>query len=378
MNEFLKNTREDLHKIPELSEKEFKTAEYIRNMLDSFGIEYVKIDTSTVACIKGESDTWVALRSDIDALPMEEENNADYKSNHKGFMHSCGHDGHMTNLLYTSKWLSEELKKGLKLKKSVMLIFQANEEGTGGAEVIVNHKVFKDKNIEAIFGMHLFPELEEGFVTTLPGVMSSQNISLDITIHGKGTHGAQPYRGIDSILVGAKLVEAYQSIVSRNVPTEDAIIITVGAFHGGTVRNIIPEKVDLLVSVRVFSKDMINFVRERLEAIHKGLEISYGVKIESKFMIGYPSVINDEKLYELFLRTVPKEKISKGARLGGSEDFSYYTESGVPGLFFGLGTRNNDKNFVAPLHSPKFDFNPDALELSFEIFKNLLKNLNVY
>ena len=217
MENFFYETRSKLHKNPELALEEYETARYIRNFLDNLEIEYEEIGTSTLALFKGKEDLWLGFRADIDALPLQEENEVEYKSKVNGKMHACGHDGHTTNLLYFAKWLKEQMDSGVELKKSIMLIFQAGEEGKGGARFIAQSDIFKNKKFEGIFAMHVNPTLEEGKIAIAHGALSFQNINLDIEIVGKGCHGAQPHQGIDSILVGAKLVEAYQSIVSRNI-----------------------------------------------------------------------------------------------------------------------------------------------------------------
>ena len=204
-----------------------------------------------VSPFKGDEDIWLGFRADIDALPLQEEKNKEYSSKIDGMMHACGHDGHTTNLLYFAKWLKEQIDKGIHLKKSIMLIFQSGEEGKGGARFVAQSEIFKSKKFEGIFSMHVNPTLEEGKIAIAHGPLSFQNINLDIEIIGKGCHGAQPHQGIDSILVGAKLVEAYQSIVSRNIDPNKTVIITIGSFKAGEVRNIIPEKVEILGTIRL-------------------------------------------------------------------------------------------------------------------------------
>ncbi|MGL4393159.1 MAG: M20 metallopeptidase family protein [Fusobacteriaceae bacterium] len=377
MNEFLVKTREDLHRIPEISRQEFKTANYIRTMLKSFNINFVEIGTSTVGLISGESDIWIAYRADIDALKMEEQLSVPYKSQHEGIMHSCGHDGHTANLLYFAKYLSEEIKKGVKLKKSVMLIFQCDEEISGGAKDIAYHEVYAKKNIEAVIGLHVVPHLEEGMISSYPGVWTAQNISFEITITGKKCYGAHPYDGVDSILLGARLIESYHTIISRDVPSDEQAILSIGSFQGGDSAGIIPEKVFIKGIIKLFNKKYIEKIQSRLEAINKGLEISYGAKINMDFKLWYPSMINDEKLFDILKKHVPKEKFPENCRTYNSEDFSYYTEAGVPGLFFELGVGNSKKGFTEPLHTQKFDFDPNVLEHGFEVFKNFLFELKV-
>lgn len=371
MENFFYETRKKLHQMPEIALEEYKTSKFIREFLKNLDIEYKEIEMSTLAIFRGEEDNWIGFRADIDGLPLQEIGEKDYKSKIDGMMHACGHDGHTTNLLYFAKWIKEQLNSGKKLKKSVMLIFQSGEEGKGGARFVANSDFFKSKNFEGIFALHLNPSIEEGKIATINGYATFQNINFDIEILGKGTHGAEPQKGIDSILIGAKLVEAYQSIISRNLDPLEPAVLTIGSFKAGEVRNIIPEKVNILGTIRFFNTDLIEFFRERVEAINKGFEVAFGIKINMIFNPFYPPVINDSELYEKLKKVVPKENFIDNTRLTGSEDFSFYLKKNK-GLMFLLGTRNEEKGFIHPLHNPRFDFNPEVLEKGFEVFKNLL------
>lgn len=378
MNNFFYEVRSKLHQMPEIALEEYETSKFIRNFLNELEIKYETIGTSTVAMFKGEKDKWIAYRADIDALPLQEENNTEYKSKNNGMMHACGHDGHTTNLLYFAKYIKKEIDKGKKLKKSVMLIFQAGEEGKGGAKIIAETEFFKTKKFEGLFALHVSPDIGEGKIAASSGYLSFQNINLDIEIIGKGCHGAQPQKGIDSILIGAKLVEAYQSIVSRNIDPFKSVILTIGSFKAGTVRNIIPEKVELLGTIRLQDISLIDFIKQRIENINKGFEISYGVKINMNFQPFYPPVYNSEELFEKIKKVVPEENIIKDLKLSGSEDFSFYLQNGNKGFMFLLGVRNEERGFIYPLHNPKFDFNPGTLKLGFEIFRDLLFEMEVF
>lgn len=371
MENFFYETRKKLHQMPEIALEEYKTSKFIREFLKKLDIEYKEIEMSTLVIFRGEEDNWIGFRADIDGLPLQEIGEKDYKSKIDGMMHACGHDGHTTNLLYFAKWIKEQLNSGKKLKKSVMLIFQSGEEGKGGARFVANSDFFKSKNFEGIFALHLNPSIEEGKIATINGYATFQNINFDIEILGKGTHGAEPQKGIDSILIGAKLVEAYQSIISRNLDPLEPAVLTIGSFKAGEVRNIIPEKVNILGTIRFFNTDLIEFFRERVEAINKGFEVAFGIKINMIFNPFYPPVINDSKLYEKLKKVVPKENFIDNTRLTGSEDFSFYLQKNK-GLMFLLGTRNEEKGFTYPLHNPRFDFNLEVLEKGFEVFKNLL------
>ncbi len=376
---FLRNTREDLHRIPEAALEEFRTAGYIREFLGRNGIEYTAVGTSTVACFGG-GPRWLAFRADIDALPVAEETGRPFASEHPGLMHACGHDGHAANLLLLAGRLKERAAAGHRFKKSVMLIFQAAEEGAGGARAVARHRVFASKKIDGVFALHLAPGMEEGAAGSAAGPVSYQNCDLDIEIAGRGCHGAQAFRGIDVILVGAKLVEAYQSIVSRNLKPEDVAVLSIGSFHAGGARNIIPETAKLTGTIRVTDRTLLKLIRARLEAINKGFETAYGVRIKMGFKPFYPAIVNSPELYAVFLRAARKAgaKVYEGARLSGSEDFSFYLQKGAKGLYFLLGSKNAKQGFVHPLHSPRFDFDPAALETGNRIFWEILREMGAF
>lgn len=373
MKELLKKFRRELHQIPEVAFEEHKTAEYIKEKLKEYGIPYEEItnehySTGTMVYFKGEEGC-IAFRSDIDALPIKEDTGCEFASTN-GRAHGCGHDGHAATLLTFAVWLKEQQDKGVKFKKSIVLIFQPGEEGKGGARYLSVHEKFLNKNIEAIFGMHLFPLLPEGTVSTKIGPLMAQTINLDIDIYGKGGHGAEPQNCIDTILITSKLIEAYQSVVSRNITPIEPMVLTIGSIHGGSARNIIPEKVSLLGTIRIFSKSMMAFIKERLENINKGFEMSYGVKIDFNFTPVYSPVINDENLYHVFREAVKDSNFVEAKPEMIAEDFSFYLDK-VPGLFFFLGVRNEEKGYIYPLHNPKFNFDEEALLKGVETFQNI-------
>lgn len=375
MDEFYIKVRSDLHKIPEIAFNEHKTSAYIRDFLKKLNIKYIEIGTSTLAIFQGKKDIWVGFRGDIDGLPIKELNDKGYKSINEGMMHACGHDGHTTNLLYTAKWLQEQIKSGKTLEKSVMLIFQAAEEGKGGAQVVANSDFFKEKKFQGLFALHVAPDVEQGKIGCICGPISFQNINFDITIIGKGAHGAQPHKGIDSIYIGAKLIEAYQLIVAREIDPIEPIVLTIGSFKAGEVRNIIPEKVEILGTIRFANTDLIEFLTKRVEAINAGFERAYGIKIKMMFKAFYPPVINSEKLFNVLKEVVPKEKFIDNIRLTGSEDFSFYLQDGNEGLLFLLGIKTEE--FNSPLHTATFDMDPRALELGFKKFRDIMLKLEV-
>lgn len=377
--ENLNKHRNFLHEIPEIAYEEKKTAEYIRKVLKEEGIEYFEVGTSTVGYINCGANETVGIRADIDALPLQEESNNLHKSKVDGMMHACGHDGHVSILLALIQEVNKDIKNGMKIEKNLVFVFQAAEEGGGGALYIAEHEKYKKLGVTEIYALHVMPEINVGEISIVEGGLTLQNINLDITITGKGCHGAQPHKGVDSILVGAKLVEAYQSIVSRNLPPHEIGILTIGAFKAGTVRNIIPEKVDILGTIRVANTELIPLIQERIEKINKGFEISYDVKIQMEFKPFYPPVINGKDGCEKGRRAAEKVKIKLAheLKLSGSEDFSFLLKNSKGAMFL-LGVKDEKKGFVYPLHNPKFDFGNSALTYGVNFFKELLNQCGVF
>ncbi|MGL4671566.1 M20 metallopeptidase family protein [Cetobacterium sp.] len=372
----LNNHRNYLHTIPELALQEFKTSQYIRDVLDKEGVEYHTVDTSTIAFIRGNSDSCIAFRADIDALPLKEESNNPFKSKIDGMMHACGHDGHTAMLLAFIQEVKKMISNNIELKKSLLFIFEAGEEGAGGARFIINDNFYKSKNIEAIFALHVYPDINVGEFAIKSGCVSLQNINLDISLNGKGCHGAQPHKGIDSILIGAKLVEAYQSLKSRNIPSYEHFLLTIGAFHAGTVRNIIPESVNMLGTIRLENTALIPLIKNKIENINSGFEIAFDVNIDMKFEPFYPPVINDYNLFEKSLKALSKKVVYKDISLSGSEDFSFYLQNGTPGLFGLIGIKDAEHGYTSSLHNNNFDFNNESLVHGVQFYLDVLNELH--
>ncbi len=362
--------RRELHKIPETGYHEVKTQEYLKRELSRMGYNPQEICTTGVyVYIDAEASETVAFRSDIDALPMTEETGCTFSSTHEGFMHACGHDGHMAMLLGFAK----TLKNYDTFKKNILLIFQPAEEGPGGAKDIVNEGLLMKYRVSSIFGIHLFPKIQEGLIASRRGAMMAQPTEINIDIIGRSGHGAMPHTSVDSILVTAKLLEAYQSIVSRSLSPLSQSVITFGKIEGGTVRNIIAEKTRIEGTIRTFSREVLDTILERIEEINEGFERSYKVKINTHIDIQYPPVINDS---ELFSRVEDLIDLPDIEPLMLAEDFSYYQEA-VPGLFVFLGTHNEEKGFTAPLHNSRFNFDEEVLLKGVKFYTAVSKKLNL-
>lgn len=372
LDDIIKNRRA-LHQIPETALEEFKTKEYLKNYLISIGLEPQEIvETGLFVYIEGkDKENCIAFRSDIDALNIKEETGAEFESKHVGKMHACGHDGHMTTLLGFAKYLTTIQP----LEKSVLLIFQPAEESPGRAKDIVETGLLKKYNVKAIYGMHLFPELPEGTVASKEGPFFAQAALMTTTITGKSGHGAMPHKTIDPLMAFTKIVDGYQTIVSRNLSPFDPGVVTIGKFCGGSAQNIIADTVNFWGTIRTFKEENTEFIIERIKEIHRGIELSYRVKIDEKIDIVYPPVINDKELYKKFVDTMKDMNYVEHEALTISEDFAYYQKE-VPGIFMLLGTRSEEKGFVHPLHSCHFNFDEKVLLKGVEAFARILESHN--
>lgn len=372
LDDTIKNRRA-LHQIPETALEEFKTKEYLKNYLISIGLEPQEIvETGLFVYIEGkDKENCIAFRSDIDALNIKEETGTEFESKHIGKMHACGHDGHMTTLLAFAKYLTTIQP----LEKSVLLIFQPAEESPGRAKDIVETGLLKKYNVKAIYGMHLFPELPEGTVASKEGPFFAQAALMTTTITGKSGHGAMPHKTIDPLMAFTKIVDGYQTIVSRNLSPFDPGVVTIGKFCGGSAQNIIADTVNFWGTIRTFKEENTEFIIERIKEIHRGIELSYRVKIDEKIDIVYPPVINDKELYKKFVDTMKDMNYVEHEALTISEDFAYYQKE-VPGIFMLLGTRSVEKGFVHPLHSCHFNFDEKVLLKGIEAFARILESHN--
>ena len=372
LDDIIKNRRA-LHQIPETALEEFKTKEYLKNYLISIGLEPQEVvETGLFVYIEGkDKENCIAFRSDIDALNIKEETGAEFESKHVGKMHACGHDGHMTTLLTFAKYLTTIQP----LEKSVLLIFQPAEESPGRAKNIVETGLLKKYNVKAIYGMHLFPELPEGTVASKEGPFFAQAALMTTTITGKSGHGAMPHKTIDPLMAFTKIVDGYQTIVSRNLSPFDPGVVTIGKFCGGSAQNIIADTVKFWGTIRTFKEENTEFIIDRIKEIHRGIELSYRVKIDEKIDIVYPPVVNDKELYKKFVETMKDMNYVEHEALTISEDFAYYQKE-VPGIFMLLGTRSEEKGFVHPLHSCHFNFDEKVLLKGIEAFARILESHN--
>ncbi len=366
------NTRRDFHKHPELSFQEFRTSKIVANKLESFGIKTKRNvgKTGVVGILKGQCNgPIIALRADMDALPIQETNNFSYKSINDGIMHACGHDAHTAMLLGSAEALSKMKKQ---IKGEIRFIFQPAEEGFGGARYMIKDGALK--NVDEIYGMHVWNYQKSGTVGVQSGpVMAAADI-FTIEITGIGGHGAAPQGTVDSIVVASYLIQSLQTIVSRNTNPLESTVITVGQINGGYNFNIIADKVTLKGTTRSYTKNNQLLIKKRMKDIINGAEKMYNAKIKLKYKDGYPSLINDNKATENVQNAAKKivaNNVIKPYLTMGGEDFSYYTNK-VPGCFFFLGTSPKDRpSMSTPQHCSHFDIDEESMLIGSSIFVEL-------
>ncbi|EPZ42206.1 M20 family metallopeptidase [Alicyclobacillus acidoterrestris] len=370
--------RRHLHQNPELSFEEAQTAQFVYDTLSTFpGLELSRpTKTSVLARLKGaQPGPTLAIRADMDALPITEENDFEFISNTPGKMHACGHDGHTAMLLGTAKILSQ---LAVQIHGEIRFIFQHAEElFPGGAQEMVNAGVME--GVDAVIGIHLWSPLEVGKIAVRSGPFMAAPDTFYITIRGKGGHAAMPHTTVDPVVIAAQVVTNLQHIVSRNIDPLDPIVLSVTQFHAGTAHNVIPETVELNGTVRSFKPELRTEVPRLMEQIVKGVTEAHGATYEFRYEQGYRPVINDEavtqRVRDALVEVFGEEVVIEGEPHMGGEDFSAY-QSVTPGTFFNVGAGNVAKGIVYPHHHPKFTIDEDALPIGVEAFVSIaLKTL---
>lgn len=370
----LKIYRQELHQIPELAFDLFKTHQYVDEKLKGLGYQTETVaKTGLIAVKKGKIKEAIAFRSDMDALPVTEKTNVSFKSRHVGNMHACGHDGHMAMLLGFAEYVSQ-LKE---INQTIVFIFQPAEEGPGGAKVIIEEGVFEKYHIQKIFGIHLYPDLEEGLYGLVNGPMMAQNGEFNLKVTGLSAHGAQPHFGHDAILAASNLVTQYHHIVSRFIDPLDPVVVTIGTISGGEARNIIAQEVKLTGTIRSFNQLNYDTIKQKMREIDQGVSIAYDVKVENDIIDYYPPVINDGQLFEMLKSSLDAKQYQYLKPMMFAEDFAFYQQK-VPGMFVMLGTRNESLGYIHPLHSCYFNFKEDVLIKGVELYIHISKTLKLF
>lgn len=363
--------RRRLHQIPELGFQETQTSGFIQRLLQQWQVEYQAgiAKTGVVALIRGEQPgPTFGIRADMDALPIQEENEVDYRSCHANTMHACGHDGHTAIALGTVHLLQQQRQF---LRGTVKVIFQPAEEGPGGAQPMISEGVLQDPDVEAMVGLHLWNTMPLGSlgVTAGPSMAYTDCFSLQIT--GRGGHGALPHQTVDAVVVGAQVVTALQSIVSRNIDPIQPAVITVGRFRAGDTFNVIAPVAELEGTVRSFDPQVSELLPQRIESIVAGICQAYGASYHLDYQRKYPAVVNDPQIADL-VAAVSRQVLGEQALIRpeltlGGEDMSFFLEQ-VPGCYFFLGSANPALGLNFPHHHPRFDFDETALGIGVEIF----------
>ena len=366
--------RRDIHAHPELGFEEKRTSELVAAKLAEFGVEVHRGigKTGVVGVLRaGSSKRTVGLRADMDCLPIEEANTFAHRSTHAGRMHACGHDGHTTMLLGAARYLAETRN----FDGTVNFIFQPAEEGIGGAKAMVDDGLFKRFPCEAIFGMHNRPGMALGKFAVRSGAMMAGGAFFDIDIEGRGSHGARPEAGVDSILVAAHVTAALQSIVSRNVRPVDTAVLSVTQVHGGNAYNVIPQTVRLSGTVRAFSNDVMELIGRNIARVADGVAAGFGAKAKTDFRAIFPPLINNAEEAEyaagICAELVGAESVKRDpALIMASEDFSFMLKE-VRGCYINIG--NGDGEGACEVHNPSYDFNDSALPYGASFFARLVE-----
>ena len=366
--EEVRRIRHHIHKHPELSFKEEKTAAFVTSILTESGVEFRdKIaGTGIVASIKGtqsERDKVICLRADLDALPIQEKNDVPYKSENDGIMHACGHDVHTSSLLGAAKILNTLRNQ---FSGEIKLIFQPGEELLpGGASLLIKEGVLKNPVPEAIIGQHVMPEMQVGKVGFRPGIYMASTDEIYITVKGKGGHGAMPHTLIDPVYISAQLIIALQQVVSRWAKPSITTVLSFGKVIANGATNVIPDEVHIEGTFRTFNEEWRAEAHRRMKDLAKSIVEGMGGKLDFEIRIGYPFLKNDEKLTNFLMKEAEDymgaENVEHLDLRTTAEDFAFYTHQ-VPGCFYRLGTGNIERGITAGVHNPNFDIDEEALK----------------
>ncbi len=378
-SEFIE-VRHHLHANPELSYQEFETSKFIQGKLTEFGIPFeIKATTGVVGLIKGKNpDSRVfAIRADIDALPILEENDVVYKSTKKGIMHACGHDVHTTCLLGAAKIL-HEIKD--EWEGTVKLIFQPGEEkNPGGASYMIKEGVLENPTPSGIVAMHVHTGMPVGKTSFRSGKVMASADELYFTIKGKGGHAAAPNLCVDPILIASHLIIALQQVISRNSNPFDPSVLSITSFQGGATTNVIPNEVKLMGTFRAMDEKWRAEAHRLIEKISTDLVRSMGGELDLHIDKGYPAVINHQKLNNVVKdaaeRFFGKENVEETELRMGAEDFGYYAQQ-IPACFYRVGVMNKEKGITSGVHTPTFNIDENAIEVGMGLMAWLGASIN--
>ena len=363
LKDFMIKVRRDLHMHPELGYELQYTNEVVTKYLNEWGIEYYNCaKTGICAIITGKGEKTIAIRGDMDALPLTEKNSCEYSSKCEGKMHACGHDAHTAILLGAAKILKDNAHN---LNGNVKLLFEPAEETDGGARIMIDEGCLENPKVDAIIGLHVDEELETGKIRVKKGVVNAASNPFKVKIQGSGGHGASPHTAVDPIVASCNIINSLQSIVSRELPPVDPGVITIGSIHGGSAANIIPESVEFEGIIRTMKNEHREYAKKRLVEITEGIAKSMRCEAQVEIIESYPCLYNDDIMVELFLNSAKKAisdenvKIKENPNMG-VESFAYFAQK-CPSVFYYLGCRNEEKGIVNAAHNPFFDIDEECM-----------------
>lgn len=359
--------RHHLHAHPELSYQEYETSKFVQNKLKEFGVPFeVKATTGVVGLIKGKNPDKriIALRADMDALPIKEENDVPYKSKNEGVMHACGHDVHTTCLLGAAKIL-QELKN--EWEGTVKLIFQPGEEkNPGGASLMIKDGVLENPKPQGILALHVHTMMDTGKLSFRGGQVMASADEIYITVKGKGGHAASPHLTVDPILICSHLIIALQQLISRNNNPFNPSVLSITSFNGGNTTNVIPNEVKMMGTFRAMDETWRFKAHDLIKKLCTDLVSSMGGTVDLHIDVGYPSVLNNEQLTATAMKKASEylgaDNVSETELRMGAEDFGYYAQQ-IPACFYRLGTMNAAKGITAGVHTPVFNIDENAIEV---------------
>lgn len=369
-------TRREIHKHPEPGFREVRTAALVAGELNRLGLDVRTgiAKTGVLGVLRGgKPGKTILVRADMDALPLTEEAGRAYGSASPGWMHACGHDAHVAMALGAAEALTQRKSD---LKGNIVFAFQPAEEGPGGALPMIEQGALDDPKVEACVGLHVWNDLPAGQVGVRAGPLMASVDEVQIELTGRGGHGAAPHQTRDLIVIAAHLVTALQTVKSRRVDPQDPVVVTIAAINGGTAFNIIPDRVTLKGTIRSFDARVRDRVEEEIKALCNGVASAFGAQVHIEYRRGYPCTSNDKE-FSVLTQESAAEVVGSGAvieprRTMGGEDMSYFLDR-VPGCFFFLGTRNDERGFDAPHHCPQFDIDESAMVIGVQTFLRVIE-----
>lgn len=367
--------RRHLHEHHELGLQEYETAKFVTERLQSLGVEDIRTgisETGVTGLIRGTgtgpgADRVVLVRADMDALPIHEENDVEYKSQHEGVMHACGHDAHTSILLGVARVLMDQRDS---FAGTVKVLFQPSEEtGPGGAKWMIDQEVLEDPRVDACFGLHVWQNEPVGTVLVGDGPVMAASDRFTVTIQGKGGHGAMPNGCVDPIIVGMEIVNALQTIVARNVDPTESAVVTIGSFHSGHAPNVIPDTAEITGTVRSFKPEVQDLLERRIVELAEGVGKAMRADVTASYRRGVPATINDPEMASIArqaaIAVVGEDNVRAQIPTMGGEDFSFFGQD-KPACYFFVGTNNEERGLVWGHHHPRFDIDEEALGIGIE------------